>query len=277
MTNYDVQTVVSRTKDYYDGPADEIYSAVYGENLHLAIPPRDGATHQESMQHTNELMAQAVALSPDTRVLDMGAGYGSTARFLAETYRCPVVCSNLSERENEFNRKRNRESGLADLITVEEGDFHKLPYEGNSFEVVWSQEAFLHGADKQSIVNEAFRVAKPGGWFVFTDVLVQKGTPEADRERIYDRIKTSDMWDIDAYRAGLEKAGFGVKDVRDWSEYVEPSYTAVRNKLRANRAAIAARAGDDTVDHTIDALTFWVQSAAKGYIGWALFVARKPA
>ena len=39
------------------------------------------------------------------------------------------------------------------------------------------------------MLAEAQRVLKPGGSIVFTDLLVRDGTPEADRERIYDRVK----------------------------------------------------------------------------------------
>ncbi|MEX2599896.1 MAG: methyltransferase domain-containing protein [Dehalococcoidia bacterium] len=276
MSTDQIKDVVDRTKAYYDGPADEIYSAVYGDNLHLAIPPHEGASHQEAMQHTNELMGEAVTLTPDTHVLDLGSGYGSTARFLAKTYGCPVTCSNLSERENEISQQRADEAGLGHLVKTEYGDFHDLSYPDNSFEVVWSQEAFLHGADKAKIMREAFRVAKPGGWFVFTDVTVKGGTPEADRQRIYDRIKTSNMWDISDYEQGLANAGFTVTRVDDWSQYVAPSYGAVVEKVKAQRDTLIARTDEQTVDNTIGALTFWVDSAAKGNIGWALFVARKP-
>ena len=41
-------------------------------------------------------------------------------------------------------------------MTTEFGDFHNLSYPDNSFDVVWSQEAFLHGADKAKIVQEAY-------------------------------------------------------------------------------------------------------------------------
>ena len=36
------------------------------------------------------------------------------------------------------------------------------------------------------------------------------------------------------------------------------------------------RIGAETIDQTVEALSFWVDSANAGNIGWALFVARKP-
>ncbi|MFW6195437.1 MAG: methyltransferase domain-containing protein [Chloroflexota bacterium] len=278
MTNPDVNSVVQRTKEYYDGPADEIYSAIWGGgDVHLGIPPYDGASFQEAMANTNRIMAEAVSLDANTRVIDMGSGYGSTARFLAKTYGCQVVASNLSEKENQVSQEEAEKEGVGHLVSAEYGDFHDLPYEDHSFDVVWSQEAFLHGADKHKILSEAHRVLKPGGTLVFTDILVSPDTPDADRQRIYERLRTSDIWGMDAYRDALQKAGFKVQEVRDWSEYVAPSYSWVRDTLKQNRETMVARAGEETVDSQINALTFWVDSANAGLIGWGLFVATKPA
>ena len=93
MTNRDTQSVVSSTKAYYDGPADQIYRTIWGDNIHLGVPCSDKCPHPAAMEPTNEIMAQAVHLSPGIRVLDLGCGYGSTARYLAKNYGCPVTAT----------------------------------------------------------------------------------------------------------------------------------------------------------------------------------------
>ena len=60
MTNRDTQSVVTSTKAYYDGPADQIYRNIWGDNIHLGVPCDDKCPHPEAMEHTNEIMAQAV-------------------------------------------------------------------------------------------------------------------------------------------------------------------------------------------------------------------------
>src|SRR5699024_6611413 len=107
--------------------------------------------------------------SPDSHVLDIGAGFGGSARYLARTYGCRVSCLNLSEVENERNRRMNEEQGLSDLIDVVDGSFEDLPYEDNHFDVVWSQDAMLHSGDRVRVLEEVDRVLKPRGDFVFTD------------------------------------------------------------------------------------------------------------
>ena len=276
MTNRDTQSVVTSTKAYYDGPADQIYRNIWGDNIHLGVPCDDNCPHPEAMEHTNEIMAQAVDIRSGSRVLDLGCGYGSTARYLAKNYGCSITATNISENELELAWDRTLEAGLDGLIEYEYGDFHDLIYADDSFHVVWSQEAFLHAADKSKVLSECRRVLVPGGTLAFTDILVRKGTPEEDRTRIYERVKSPDMWDLDDYQQALEGLGLEVSRTEDWSEYVGRSYGWVRDQVLQNRDKLLRLVDSETIDGTVDALSFWVEAANAGKIGWALFVAQKP-
>ena len=281
MTDRDVASIVSTTQAYYDGPADEIYRSIWGDNIHLGVYCGGVYCGEDCHQlaakgHTNEIMAAAVPLGPDSRVLDLGCGYGSAARYLAANFGCRVTGTNISEKELELARSRSREAGLDGLLSFEYGDFHHLDYPGDSYDVVWSQDAFLHAADKMAVLSECRRVLKPGGALVFTDILVRKDTPEEDRARIYDRVKSPDMWDMEDYRRGLADAGLSIIREEDWSSNVAPSYAWVRDGLLENREALLPRVGAETIDRTAESLSFWVASASAGKIGWALIVAQKP-
>ncbi len=276
MSADEIQNVVAATKTYYDGPADEIYRRIWGDDVHLGIFEGDITDLPTAAARTNRVMAAAVDLSKDQRVLDTGCGYGSAARHLAKEYGCRVVGTNISEKELELARERAKDAGLDHLLSFEYDDFHDMKFNDGVFDVVWSQEAFLHGVDKQKILSECRRVLVEGGTLCFTDILVRKDTDEEDRKRIYERVKSPDMWDRDDYVAGLEKQGFTIERVDDWSPNVAKSYAWVRDQLKEHYDELVPRVGTETIDKTIDALTFWVDSANAGKIGWALFVARKP-
>ena len=271
----DIASTVANTREYYDGPADEIYRLIWGDNLHLGVPCGPDCPHPEAMEHTNEIMAGFASLGPDTRVLDLGCGYGSTARYLARSYGCTVTGINISEKELELARLRAAEAGLEHLLSFEQGDFHSLLYENESFDVVWSQEAFLHGADKSLIISEARRVLKSGGTLIFTDIVVRSETPASDRERIYDRISSPEMWDSEDYRRCLVDQGFTIREEEDWSVHVARSYSWVRNAVLENREELLRRIESATINRTLDGLGFWVEAANDGKIGWALFLAAK--
>jgi sarcosine/dimethylglycine N-methyltransferase len=221
-------------------------------------------------------MASAVPLGTNVRVLDLGCGYGSAARYLAANFDCQVTGTDISEKELELARSRSQDAGLDTLLTFEYGDFHHLEYPDASYDVVWSQDAFLHAADKMTVLSECHRVLKPGGSLVFTDILVRRDTPEEDRARIYDRVKSPDMWDLEDYRLALSNLGLSVIGMEDWSAHVARSYAWVRDRLQEQREAILPRVGAETIDSTVEALSFWVDSAEAGQIGWALCVAEKP-
>jgi sarcosine/dimethylglycine N-methyltransferase len=270
-----VASVVSTTQAYYDGPADEIYRTIWGDNLHLGVPRSEECPHPEAMEHTNEIMADAVRLESGVRVLDLGCGYGSTARYLAANFGCQVTGVNISEKELELARSRSSEAGLDHLLRFEYGDFHRLGYADASYDVVWSQEAFLHAWDKTTVLRECRRVLKAEGSLIFTDITVARDTPDEDRARIYDRVKSPDMWDFEAYRVALSGLGLTIVREEDWSRYVGRSYAWVRDRLVEQRDALLPRVGAETIDNTIESLSFWVDSANAGKIGWGLFVAEK--
>ena len=150
MTNEDVASIVSTTQAYYDGPADEIYRTIWGDNIHLGVYCSEECHQLEAKEHTNEIMATAVPLGPDIQVLDLGCGYGSAARYLAASFGCRVTGTNISEKELELARTRSKEAHLEHLLNFEYGDFHQLGYSDESFDVIWSQDAFLHAADKMA-------------------------------------------------------------------------------------------------------------------------------
>ena len=275
MGPLDIASTVATTREYYDGPADEIYRLIWGDNLHLGVPCSPECPHPEAMEHTNEIMAGLAGLDATTRVLDLGCGYGASARFLAHTRGCRVVGINISQKELELARARSGEDGLDSLVTFETGDFHDLQYEDSSFDVVWSQEAFLHGADKARIISEARRVLVDNGTLIFTDIMVKPDTLAADRERIYDRIRSPEMWGYGDYVRCLSDQGFGVQHERDWSAYVARSYSWVRDALLDHRDELLERIDSGTINGTLDGLGFWVEAAKDGKIGWSLFVAAK--
>ncbi len=272
-----MSTTVAKTKEYYDGPADEIYRQIWQDNIHMGTWETGEEDFNTAQEKTNIIMAQKAGIKKGDKVLDAGCGYGATARYLARTFECNIIGINISEKELELANQRTREQGLDNLCTFEYGDFHRLGYPDESFDVVWSQEAFLHGEDKRKILEECFRVAKKGGKLVFSDiVMIKKNATPEDESRIHERLQTTDIWDFDDYRKTLKDIGFNVMVDEEWSEKVAPSYHAVATGLRNNRAQIESRVGAEVIDRTLAALDFWVAAAKDNKIGQIFIVAEKP-
>lgn len=264
------------TQAYYDGPADEIYRRLWRDNVHMGTWREPDDTIDVAMARTNQIMAERGGVAQDSRVLDLGSGYGATARFLAEHYRCRVRGVNISPKENELATERVEQAGLGDRVDIQYGDFHDIPAADESIDVVWTQEALLHGADKPRILRECYRVLRPGGRLVVSDLLVRSELEDAERERIYERVRSPGMWDLGEYVEALDEAGFRVDAKEDWPENVAPTYHAVLTQLREQRAALEEHVPPEQIDRTIGALQLWVDSARDGKISHGFFVARRP-
>ena len=127
MTNRDQESAVSSTKAYYDGPADQIYRTIWGDNIHLGVPCGDDCPHPEAMEHTNQIMAQAVNLTPETRVLDLGCGRALSSIYLHREYGVQVWATDLWFTASE-NIQRVRDAGVEDGVFPIRADARSLPH-----------------------------------------------------------------------------------------------------------------------------------------------------
>ena len=266
----------ARVRAFYDGPADIIYKATWGENLHLGVPRKPQGSYEDAIQHATELMALHAPLDQESRVLDLGSGYGGPAGFLASTFGCHVTGLNVSAVEIEEAERRMKAQGIAELVSFDCGDFHELPYADGSFDVVWSQDSLMYGADKRRILEEVHRVLKPGGTIDFTDILASRDLKAEDRDRLYARVRTPEMWDTERYLVEMIELGFMIDRVEDWSQHVAGTYAWARQQAMDKRGELESKVGAELVQRTLDGLTFWVDMAERGKVGWVLVVAHKP-
>ena len=80
---------------YYDSDdADNFYEKVWGgEDIHIGIYDDPKISIHDASHKTVALMAsQLRGVGNNTRVIDLGAGYGGSARYLAKTFGCKVTC-----------------------------------------------------------------------------------------------------------------------------------------------------------------------------------------
>ncbi len=272
------EDLVEITKKYYDSrEADEFYHSVWGgEDIHVGLYATPQSPIGESSRKTVERMAQHLQLSANDRVLDIGAGYGGSARYLAAHYRCPVQCLNLSETENERNREKNQSQGLDHLIEVTTGNFEELPYPDNAFDVVWCQDSILHSNRKRKVLEEVNRVLKLGGNFIFTDPMQADDCPEGVLDPILNRIHLEEMGSVALYRQLARELGWEEVRIEEMPEQLVTHYGRVHQELKANYDGAVERSGKEYIDKMMQGLQHWVNGGKKGYLNWGILQFRKP-
>ena len=93
-------------------------------------------------------------------VLEIGVGNGSHAQLLAENARS-FTGIDLTEYAVKSTSERMRVFGLAGTIAQMDAEQMQLP--ANSFDLVWSWGVVHHSANTRRILEEIYRVLRPGG------------------------------------------------------------------------------------------------------------------
>ncbi len=116
-------------------------------------------------------------------------------------------------------------------------DVHDIPFDENTFDVIFCNHVLEHVTDDIKAMNEMHRVLKPNGWAIMqspqnysldTTYEDTNITSPADREKHFGQDDHLRMFGLD-YNKRLEKGGFNVKE-----DYFAKEY----NEADANRFAL---------------------------------------
>lgn len=267
------EEIAQTAKNYYDSEdADNFYFNIWGgEDIHVGWYQSDSEPILDASHRTVRKMAERLPkINENTRVLDIGAGYGGSARYLASNYGCPVDCLNISEKENDKNEKKNKEQGLDHLIDVRQGNFEDLPYEDNAYDIVWCQDSILHSGNKELVFKEVARVLKPGGHFIFTDPMQADDCPEGVLGPVLKRIHLDSMGSVEKYRKIAKDLGMEEVEVIEQPELLPKHYGRVLEELKKNEDNLKDKVSQEYIDHMKEGLGHWVEKGNNGYLNWGI-------
>src|SRR5712671_5711397 len=149
-------------------------------------------------------------LKPGETVLDLGSGGGIDVLLSArrvgpggKAYGLDMTDEMLALAE-----ENKRKAGVSNVEFLK-GEIENIPLPDNSVDVIISNCVINLSANKDRVIQEAFRVLKPGGRFAVSDVVTRGQIPENLR-------KNALLWigciagalDESDYRAKLAAAGF---------------------------------------------------------------------
>jgi phosphoethanolamine N-methyltransferase len=213
-------------------------------------------------------------------VLDIGCGAGGITAALARDYGAArVVGIDVEEPVCAAARRQAEKGGVADLVEIVQVTPGPFPFPDASFDVVFSKDSIIHIPDKAFLAGEAFRVLRPGGWFVASDWLISHdGTPSPEMaDYIAREALDFGMASPSRYRAALEGAGFTEVALRNRN----PWYLEVARKELAllegpGRATFEARCCAEEIARQIGTWAAMVVVLESGEHCPHHFRARKP-
>ncbi|MBT4988047.1 MAG: methyltransferase domain-containing protein, partial [Proteobacteria bacterium] len=144
----------------YDENTISVLEAVWGEGF---MSP--GGTEEVDRVLGNVDLSQA-------RVLDIGCGIGGAAVHIALT-RKPMAITGVDIEENlvDLSQTLADKNGVSDICSFQQVDPGPLPFESESFDIVFSKDSIIHITDKFGLAENVYQLLAPGGLFLASDWL----------------------------------------------------------------------------------------------------------
>jgi cyclopropane fatty-acyl-phospholipid synthase-like methyltransferase len=221
--------------------------------------------------------AEALAVGPASRVLDVGSGIGGPARYLAYTTGCHVTALELQPELHEIGVDLTRRSGLAAHVTHLCGDALTCPLPLAEFDAVVSWLAILHIEDRRGLFARLAQALRAGGQCYVEDLSQRAPFAPRDLADLRGIVHGITVTSPEDYAADLRSAGFVDVATTDLTSDWAP-YAAERLRTwRQNHASYAGVHGEGAYLAHEKFYAVIAQLYDSGSLGGIRLVARMPA
>ncbi len=209
-----------------DVPTDAMSKAIGYSNDELGAVP-DGANLGLGCGNPTAL----ASLKKGETVLDLGSGAGFdcflAANVVGETGR--VIGIDMTH-EMLQKARENAIKGGYENVEFRLGEIENIPAADNAVDVVISNCVINLSPDKSKVFRESFRVLKPGGRLMVSDIVLMKELPEALRSSIAAYVGCiSGALLKEDYLETIRQAGF--EDVKILEETTYPVKSMIEDPM----------------------------------------------
>jgi arsenite methyltransferase len=179
-------------------------------------------------------------------ILDLGSGGGIDVLLSARRVgpEGKAYGLDMTDEMLGFARENQRKAGVQNVEFLK-GEIENIPLPENTVDVVISNCVINLSADKNRVLQEAFRVLRPGGRFAVSDVVVRGPVPAEVRKNV-------ELWigciagamDESEYRAKLAAAGFEAIEIEPTRVYKIEDARQFLAGVGLDVEAIAPQVGD---------------------------------
>jgi ubiquinone/menaquinone biosynthesis C-methylase UbiE len=161
--------IMTTTKAYKGLPMEGIIASWYAKT-----------TLKDLKRH--QLMAKQLVekIPANGKVLEIAPGPGYFCIELAKLGHYHITGLDISKSFVEIARRNATEAGLQ--IDFREGNASAMPFQDNTFDFTFCQAAFKNFSEPVKAISEMYRVLRPGGISVISDLRRDASAEEIDQE-----------------------------------------------------------------------------------------------
>jgi SAM-dependent methyltransferase len=229
---------------------------------------------------SEDVTRQAIGLAGLDRtrpltIADLGCGTGAASLVLARELDAHISAVDLSPDLLMTLTERARGQGLAGRITPIEASMDALPFDDETFDVLWS-EAAVYSIGFAAGVTAWQRLLRPGGVLVVSELIWLTSTPPEEARlhwaHEYPQMGTGAERMADLERAGYAPVGFFVLPRSCWTErYYGPIAARIEAFLARHGHSAAAQA---VVEAERTEAALYERYGA--HYGYGMFIAVRP-
>jgi len=262
-----------------------LYDNVYGDYSSDAEAAVRRETYGEDLGQSSWLtaaewlgFADGLGINAETTVLEVGSGSGGPAIYLAAKRQCRLTGVDINEHGIRNATALAKSNGLADRVRFETVDANKpLPFPDASFDVIVSNDAMCHIADRSAALRDWYRILRRGGRAFFTDAMVITGPVSHQELATRSSIGFYIFVPPGANEAMLRDAGFTVTSAQDVTDNAEAIAARWRDARARHRDALVKREGEANFDGLQRFLNCVHELSAERRLSRYAYFAEKPA
>jgi tocopherol O-methyltransferase len=216
---------------FYDVLGQSYRQTSHSDHLHVGLFKSPDDDFEAAKVRTVDALTANLALTPSSRLIDVGCGVGAPALHVARTHGCTVIGITLSAEQVATGRALTEQAGLTERVRVFQADAHDIPFVAGNFDAVMALESMCH-MNRARALAEVRRVLRPGGRIALCDWYARQPLTDDENALLRDIALTQVLLQ-DEYTQLIRQAGFGDVQVTDWSREIAPTY---RHWARHNSA-----------------------------------------
>ncbi len=224
-------------------------------------------------------LGKLLNLQPGQRVLDVAAGQGASAIFLAQQFDCRVVGLDFGVNTVAEATGRAQQAGLAGQVYFEPGDAESLQFDDATFDAVICECAFCTFPNKPAAAHEFARVLRPGGQVGLSDLTRDGSLPDTLDGLLAWIACIADARSVGDYIQFLEQGGLAVRQIEAHNNVLAKMVRNIQAKLLGAELMVKLNKLDlpGTGVANLDQARIMARSAAEavraGKLGYALITA----